>query len=95
MPFDPRPHVVSSGLRIGTQALASRGLRVKDFAEVGAIIADALNPYGFADRHAGLAARTAAIVDRYPLNSRPEAPTAGVVVNFPRSPFPPAAAAAS
>ena len=97
MPFDPRPHVVSSGLRIGTQALASRGLRVKDFAEVGAIIADALNPYGFADRHAGLAERAAAIVDRYPLYSQPGAPAAsqGVVVNFPRSPFPPAAAAAS
>ena len=97
MPFDPRPHVVSSGLRIGTQALASRGLQVKDFAEVGAIIADALNPYGFADRHAGLAERAAAIVDRYPLNSRPEAPAAsqGVVVNFPRSPLPPAVAAAS
>jgi glycine hydroxymethyltransferase len=97
MPFDPRPHVVSSGLRIGTQALASRGLQVKDFAEVGAIIADALNPYGFADRHAGLAERAAAIVDRYPLYSLPDAPPAGqgVVVKFPRSPLPPAAAAAS
>lgn len=97
MPFDPRPHVVSSGLRIGTQALASRGLQVKDFADVGAIIADALNPYGFADRHAGLAERAAAIVDRYPLYSRPAAPAPGhgVVVNFPRSPLAPAAAAAS
>ena len=100
MPFDPRPQVVSSGLRIGTQALASRGLQAKDFAEVGAIIADALNPYGFADRHAGLAERAAAIVDRCPLYSRPggaETSDAshGVVVNFPRSPLPPAAAAAS
>ena len=97
MPFDPRPHAVSSGLRIGTQALASRGLQVKDFAEVGAIIADALNPYGFADRHAGLAERASAIVDRYPLYSRPDAPAPGhgVVVNFPRSPLAPAAAAAS
>jgi len=97
MPFDPRPHVVSSGLRIGTQALASRGLRLGDFAEVGAIIAEALDPYGFVDRHAGLAQRAAAIADRYPLPSRPDEPTPskGVVLNFPRSPLPPAAAAAS
>ena len=100
MPFDPRPHAVSSGLRIGTQALASRGLQVEDFVEVGAIIADALNPYGFADRHADLAERAAAIVDCYPLHSRPDGPATpaasqGVVVNFPRSPLPPAAAAAS
>ena len=98
MPFDPRPHVVSSGLRIGTSALASRGLRLDDFVEVGAVIAEALDPYGFADRHAALAGRAAAIADRYPLWSRPDAPgddRHGVVVNFPRSPLPPAAAAAS
>lgn len=97
MPFDPRPHIVSSGLRIGTQALASRGLRIEDFAEVGTIIAEALDPYGFVDRHAALAERAAAIADRYPLNSRPDdsTPNEGVVLNFPRSPLPPAAAAAS
>ena len=97
MPFDPRPHVVSSGLRIGTQALASRGLQLEDFAEVGSIIADALDPYRFVDRHAALAERVAAIADRYPLNGRPQdaSPNQGVVLNFPRSPLPPAAAAAS
>lgn len=97
MPFDPRPHVVSSGLRIGTQALASRGLQVDDFAEVGAIIGEALNPYGFAERHAALAKRTAAIADRHPLCDRADVgrPSQGVVLNFPRNPLPPAAAAAS
>jgi glycine hydroxymethyltransferase len=98
MPFDPRPQVVSSGLRIGTRALVSRGLRLDDFVEVGAVIAEALDPYGFADRHAALADRTAAIADRYPVWSRPgavEGDRQGIVVNFPRSPLPPAAAAAS
>jgi glycine hydroxymethyltransferase len=97
MPFDPRPQVVSSGLRMGTQALASRGLQLEDFAEVGAIIADALDPYGFVDRHAALAERAAAIADRYPLNAQQDdaTPSQGVVLNFPRSPLPPAAAAAS
>lgn len=97
LPYEPRPHAVSSGLRIGTQALASRGLQIEDFVEVGAIIAAALDPYGFVDRHAALADRVAAVCDRYPLSDEPDAPapTQGVVLNFPRSPLSPAAAAAS
>ena len=97
MPFDPRPHIVSNGLGIGPQALASRGLWIEDFGEVGTIIAEALDQYGFVDRHAALAERAAAIADRYPLNSRPDdsTPNEGVVLNFPRSPLQRAAAAAS
>ena len=40
MPFDPRPPMVTSGLRVGTSALATRGLQAEDFAEVGQLIAD-------------------------------------------------------
>ena len=47
VPFDPRPPAVSSGLRIGTPALATRGLQVDDFSEVGRIIAEALQPGDF------------------------------------------------
>ena len=46
VPFDPRPPAISSGLRIGTPALATRGLQRDDFAEVGTIIAETLNPEG-------------------------------------------------
>lgn len=42
VPFDPRPPAVTSGLRIGTPALASRGFDAADFAEVADIIATAL-----------------------------------------------------
>src|SRR5829696_849293 len=35
VPFDPRPPAVSSGLRIGTPALATRGLGADDFREIG------------------------------------------------------------
>ncbi|HEV3388941.1 MAG TPA: serine hydroxymethyltransferase, partial [Solirubrobacteraceae bacterium] len=42
VPFDPRPPAVSSGLRIGTPALATRGLQLEDFVEVGSIIAETL-----------------------------------------------------
>ena len=68
VPFDPRPPAVSSGLRIGTPALATRGLQAEDFVEVGKIISTALNPgASFDAQRAELAERAAAIADRYPL----------------------------
>ncbi|MDC0768925.1 serine hydroxymethyltransferase [Streptomyces sp. HD] len=42
VPFDPRPPMVSSGLRIGTPALATRGFGEAEFREVADIIAEAL-----------------------------------------------------
>jgi glycine hydroxymethyltransferase len=67
VPFDRRPPAVSSGLRIGTPALATRGLQAEDFVEVGRIIAGALQPDGFEGRQAELAERAASIAERYPL----------------------------
>ncbi|MGC9220711.1 MAG: serine hydroxymethyltransferase [Solirubrobacteraceae bacterium] len=67
IPFDPRPPMVTSGLRIGTPALATRGLSTDDFAEIGSVLATALTAEDFESVRAGLAARTAAIADRYPL----------------------------
>src|SRR5215212_9855592 len=47
IPFDPRPPMVTSGLRVGASALATRGLQADDFTEVGQIMATALTPaYG-------------------------------------------------
>ncbi len=70
VPFDPRPPAVSSGLRIGTPALATRGLQLEDFVEVGMIIAEALGQDDFESRRADLADRAAAIGERYPLYTR-------------------------
>ena len=66
VPFDPRPPMVSSGLRIGTPALAARGFGPDDFAEVADIIAEALIAPEGADTTA-LAERVAVLADRYPL----------------------------
>jgi glycine hydroxymethyltransferase len=44
VPFDPRPPMVTSGLRIGTPALASRGFGDVEFTEVADVIAHALMP---------------------------------------------------
>src|SRR5205814_7622122 len=64
VPNDPRPPAVSSGLRIGTPALATRGVQADDFHEVGQIIATALTPE-FEARRGELTDRVGAIVDRY------------------------------
>jgi glycine hydroxymethyltransferase len=66
VPFDPRPPAVSSGLRVGTPALATRGLQADDFREVGEIMATALTPE-FDARKVELAERASAIAERYPL----------------------------
>jgi glycine hydroxymethyltransferase len=44
VPFDPRPPMVTSGLRIGTPALATRGFGDAEFTEVADVIAAALQP---------------------------------------------------
>jgi glycine hydroxymethyltransferase len=67
VPFDPRPPIEASGLRIGTPALATRGLQVEDFHDVGRILAEALLSNDFAADVPGLSERVEAIVRRYPL----------------------------
>jgi glycine hydroxymethyltransferase len=66
VPFDPRPPMVSSGLRVGAQALATRGVQADDFVEIGRIIRRALQP-GFDAARPELAERVTAIAERYPL----------------------------
>ena len=66
VPFDPRPPAVSSGLRIGTPALATRGFEDDDFREIGKVIAEALTgDFYDAPRPSCRSARGAA--ERYPL----------------------------
>ncbi|HUH81154.1 MAG TPA: serine hydroxymethyltransferase [Solirubrobacteraceae bacterium] len=66
VPFDPRPPMEASGLRIGTPALVTRGLGVEDFEEIGRVLAIALGAEHEA-REQELAARVQALVERYPL----------------------------
>ncbi len=67
VPFDPRPPMVASGVRIGTPALAARGFGDAEFAEVADIIALALRPETGDAELAELADRVGALADRHPL----------------------------
>ncbi len=66
IPFDPRPPRITSGLRIGSPAMVTRGLVPEDFREIGEIIGLALSPE-FDRLRGDLLERVAAIVERYPL----------------------------
>ena len=67
VPNDPRPPMVTSGLRIGTPALATRGMGVDEFHEIGQVIAAALTG-GFGDaERAELSERTRALAEQFPL----------------------------
>ncbi len=64
VPFDPRPPMVTSGLRIGTPALATRGFGDEEFTEVADVIAAALRPD---PDLAALRARVKTLTDAFPL----------------------------
>ncbi len=66
VPNDPRPPMVTSGLRIGTPALATRGFGDAEFTEVADIIAEALIDATEANVEA-LRARAAVLAERFPL----------------------------
>ena len=64
VPFDPRPPMTPSGVRIGTPALATRGFGDAEFTEVADIIATALKP---APDVAALRSRVLSLTDGFPL----------------------------
>ena len=64
VPFDPRPPMVTSGLRIGTPALATRGFGDTEFREAADVIAEALKPGYDVEK---LRARVTALAEAFPL----------------------------
>jgi glycine hydroxymethyltransferase len=64
VPNDPRPPMVTSGLRIGTPALATRGFGDTEFTEVADIIALALQPGADVEE---LRLRVSALTAAFPL----------------------------
>ena len=64
VPFDPRPPMVTSGVRLGTPALATRGFGDSEFVEVADIVAGAFDP---ASDVVALRERVAVLTDKFPL----------------------------
>jgi len=73
VPFDPRPPMVTSGVRIGTPALATRGFGDTEFAEVADIIAATLSTE--TPDIAALRGRVESLAQGFPLYPGLESPT--------------------
>ncbi len=67
IPFDPEKPFVTSGLRIGTPAITTRGMKETDMAQVAAFIDDALTHYEDDVYLAGIAAQVKKFLANFPL----------------------------
>ena len=67
IPFDPASPFVTSGIRLGTAAVTSRGFKQEDLKEVAAIIGLVLNNPADLDKQKEAVARVAALCTKYPM----------------------------
>jgi glycine hydroxymethyltransferase len=74
IPFDPQSPFVTSGLRLGSPAMTTRGLGVTEFTEIGNIISDRLLSPDSDIVTQDCRQRVAALCDRFPLYPHLEIP---------------------
>jgi glycine hydroxymethyltransferase len=67
IPFDAQPPNTSSGIRVGTPAVTSRGMGTDEMREIATLIADAIERRDDVSAQASLAERVAAISGRFPV----------------------------
>lgn len=67
IPFDPESPFVTSGIRLGTAAVTTRGFKEADMKEVAAIIGLVLNNSEDVEKQAEAAQRVAALCAKYPM----------------------------
>jgi glycine hydroxymethyltransferase len=71
IPFDSQPANTSSGIRVGTPAVTSRGMGPDEMREIGALIAEAIEHRGDAAELDRLSRRVGAIVAKFPVPGLP------------------------
>ena len=67
IPFDGKPPTVTSGIRLGTPALTTRGMREAEMRQVAALIAEVVADVEDASRQARVAARVRELCAEFPL----------------------------
>ena len=67
IPFDTQPANTSSGIRVGTPAVTSRGMGPAEMRAIGELIIDAIERRGDPSAHGPLADRVAEICARFPV----------------------------
>ena len=67
IPFDTQPANTSSGIRVGTPAVTSRGMAGDEMRQIGDLIIDAIEQRGEAAARERIAARVAELTARFPV----------------------------
>ena len=70
IPFDPTPPMTGGGIRLGTPAVTTRGMREPDMARIAAWIADVLSHLGDSEREQRIRAEVAEFAVQFPLYTR-------------------------
>ena len=65
IPFDPESPFVTSGIRLGTPAVTTRGMKEEDMTEIAEIMSLALS--NFEENKAQCKERVATLLEKYPL----------------------------
>jgi glycine hydroxymethyltransferase len=71
IPYDPEKPMIGSGIRVGTPAVTSRGMREGEMRSIAQLIVDGIAARGDADAQALIRQRVAAITDRFPVPGLP------------------------
>ncbi len=71
IPYDPEKPMIGSGIRVGTPAVTSRGMREDEMRDIAALIVDGIAARGDADAQAAVRTRVATIADRFPVPGIP------------------------
>ena len=77
IPYDPKPPMVASGIRVGTPAVTGRGMKEAEMALVAQLIVDGIAARGDETAQARIRDRVAAITDRFPVPGLPQTLAAG------------------
>jgi glycine hydroxymethyltransferase len=66
IPFDQRTPMVTSGIRIGTPVVTTRGMREKEMAQIAALIAEVLDSHGDPEVETRVAQQAEELCRRFP-----------------------------
>ena len=77
IPFDPQPPLVTSGIRVGTPAITTRGMKEKEMEEIAGLMDEALQNRVSKEKLAEVAKKVEALASRFPLYARRLAGYAG------------------
>jgi len=67
IPFDQHPPMVTSGIRIGTPAVTTRGMKEPEMELIGSLIAETLSNLDSEEVIAGVRVKVKELTSRFPL----------------------------